>query len=258
MYIYRAKKKKDSNYSVFKAARMYKMHFLIVDSLIITGVMDCDDFKAKLLVNKGKPAIINVNVCERLLKEPLTRPGYIETLKAAGFSEDRFYIHCDGALFELMMSFVERESLLSPIGSISVSGHKFIGCTVRPTLCGGCHDHGTRNGHAPIFLWYTLNSKGYGGLKKEVQTCLRNARYLKDRLCSEGIEPIDGEFVRRWQLPCQGNIAHVLCVMPNVTIMTLDEFLNDLIMKRSIWLQDRKVQPTCTAVGIGKENCACL
>ncbi|KAI3847639.1 hypothetical protein MKW92_018165 [Papaver armeniacum] len=215
------------------------------------NIMDCDDFRAKLLVNKGKPAIINVNICK--------------PLKAAGFSEDRFYIHGDGALFGLMMSFVERAPKISfkkPIGSISVSGHKFIGC---PTLCGvqitrldrtnGCHDHGTRNGHAPNFLWYTLNSKGYGGLKKEVQTCLRNARYLKDRLCSEGIG---------WRIclslatSLSGKHCSCFVVMPNVTIMTLDEFLNDLIMKRSIWLQDREVEPTCTAVGIGKENCACL
>lgn len=35
----------------------------------------------------------------------------IQTLNECGFSNDRFYIHCDGALFGLMMPFVKRVSL---------------------------------------------------------------------------------------------------------------------------------------------------
>ncbi|KAK8649189.1 hypothetical protein V6N13_129923 [Hibiscus sabdariffa] len=75
---------------------------------------------------------------------------------------------------------------------------------------------GSRNGHAPIFLWYTLNRKGYKGFQKDVQMCLRNAHYLKDRLHVAGVSamlnelsstivferPRDEEFVRRWQLAC--------------------------------------------------------
>ncbi|KAG5042548.1 Serine decarboxylase 1 [Glycine soja] len=40
---------------------------------------------------------------------------------------------------------------------------------------------GSKNGHAPIFLWYNLNMKGCRGFQKEVQKCLRNAHYFKDR-----------------------------------------------------------------------------
>lgn len=36
----------------------------------------------------------------------------IKTLEETGFT-DRFYIHCDGALFGLMMPFVKRVRLLS-------------------------------------------------------------------------------------------------------------------------------------------------
>jgi histidine decarboxylase len=32
----------------------------------------------------------------------------IQTLEETGFMQDRFYIHCDGALFGLMMPFVKR------------------------------------------------------------------------------------------------------------------------------------------------------
>jgi histidine decarboxylase len=92
-------------------------------------------------------------------------------------------------------------SFKKPIGSVSVSGHKFMGC---PMPCGvqitrmkhinmlsrnveylASRDAtimGSRNGHAPIFLWYTLNHKGYRGFQKEVQRCIRNAHYLTNCL----------------------------------------------------------------------------
>ena len=38
---------------------------------------------------------------------------------------------------------------------------------------------GSRNGHAPIYMWYTLTLKGYDGMRKDVEKCLRNANLLK-------------------------------------------------------------------------------
>ena len=38
---------------------------------------------------------------------------------------------------------------------------------------------GSRNGHAPIYMWYTFTRKGYEGLRKDVEKCLRNAHLLK-------------------------------------------------------------------------------
>ena len=176
-----------------------------------------------------------------------------------------------------------------PIGSVSVSGHKFVECPMPCSVQITRLEHinalsrdveylasrdatimGSRNGHAPIFLWYTLNQKGYRGFQKEVQKCLRNAHYLKDCLISAGIgamlnelsstvvfeRPQDEEFIRKWQLACQGNIAHVV-VMPNITIYKLDDFLNELVQKRAAWFQDGKLQPPCIASDVGKENCLC-
>ncbi|XP_034676506.1 serine decarboxylase [Vitis riparia] len=281
----------ETHYSVFKAARMYRMECVKV-ATSLSGEIDCADFKAKLLANKDKPAIINVNIGTTVKGAVDDLDLVIETLEECGFTHDRFYIHCDGALFGLMMPFVKRAPKVTfkkPIGSVSVSGHKFVGC---PMPCGvqitrmehinalsrnveylASRDAtimGSRNGHAPIFLWYTLNRKGYKGFQKEVQKCLRNAHYLKDRLRDAGISamlnelsstvvferPVDDEFVRRWQLACQGNIAHVV-VMPNVTIEKLDYFLDDLIEKRNTWFLDKKVQPPCVAADIGSENCLC-
>lgn len=52
---------RESHYSVFKAARMYRMECIKVGTLV-SGEIDCADFKVKLLANKDKPAIINVNI----------------------------------------------------------------------------------------------------------------------------------------------------------------------------------------------------
>ncbi|CAK9187362.1 unnamed protein product [Ilex paraguariensis] len=283
---------RESHYSVYKAARMYRMECVKVGTLV-TGEIDCADFKSKLLPNKDKPAIINVNIGTTVKGAVDDLDLVIQTLEECGFSPDRFYIHCDGALFGLMMPFVKRAPKVTfkkPIGSVSVSGHKLVGC---PMPCGvqitrlehinalsrnveylASRDAtimGSRNGHAPIFLWYTLNRKGFKGFQKEVQKCLRNAHYLKDRLREAGISamlnelsstvvferPWNEDFVRHWQLACEGNMAHVV-VMPNVTIEKLDYFLNELVKMRLVLYQDEKVQPPCLAADIGNENCACL
>lgn len=106
----------------------------------------------------------------------------LDILEAEGYTEDRFFIHCDGALFGMMMPFLRRDAPMvtfrKPIGSVSVSGHKFVGA---PVPCGvvitrfkyvmalssdveylNSRDAtimGSRNGHAPIYLWYTLTRK---------------------------------------------------------------------------------------------------
>ncbi|KAF7803679.1 serine decarboxylase 1-like [Senna tora] len=248
---------RETHYSIFKAARMYRMECVKIDTHC-SGEIDCDDFKAKILLNKDKPAIVNVNIGTTVKGAVDDLDLVIKKLEEAGFSHDRFYIHCDGALFGLMMPFVKRAPKVSfkkPIGSVSVSGHKFVG---------------SRNGHAPIFLWYTLNRKGYWGFQKEVQKCLRNAHYLKDRLREAGIgamlnelsstvvfeRPHDEEFTRRWQLACQGNIAHVV-VMPNITIEKLDKFLDELVQNRATWFKDGKCKPHCIASDVGENNCLC-
>ena len=40
---------------------------------------------------------------------------------------------------------------------------------------------GSRNGHAPLYMWLTLTRKGYAGMRKDVERCLRNAHCLQAR-----------------------------------------------------------------------------
>eukprot|EP00212_Chloropicon_laureae_P007137 CAMPEP_0197489536 /NCGR_PEP_ID=MMETSP1311-20131121/4299_1 /TAXON_ID=464262 /ORGANISM="Genus nov. species nov., Strain RCC856" /LENGTH=449 /DNA_ID=CAMNT_0043033859 /DNA_START=38 /DNA_END=1387 /DNA_ORIENTATION=- len=240
----------DSHYSVFKAASMYRMKCHKVKSLV-TGEMDYDDLRRLLEENKAKPAIVNVNIGTTVKGAIDDLDRVIEILGEVGYSEDRFYIHCDGALFGMMIPFIKESPLVTfkkPIGSVSVSGHKFMGC---PTPCGlvitrssyakalsndieylNSRDAtimGSRNGHAAIYMWYTLTMKGYEGFRQDVTKCLKNAHYLHSLLFDAGIRTMLNErsstvvfekppcqaFVRKWQLACQADIAHVV-VMPNI------------------------------------------
>ena len=44
--------------------------------------------------------------------------------------------------------------------------------------------------------------------------------------------PHDETFVCKWQLSCQGNIAHVI-VIPNVTIENIYGFVHELVENRA-------------------------
>ncbi|XP_049378218.1 histidine decarboxylase-like [Solanum stenotomum] len=52
---------KDSHYSIFKAARLYRMELETINTLV-NGEIDYEDLRSKLLVNKNKQAIININI----------------------------------------------------------------------------------------------------------------------------------------------------------------------------------------------------
>ncbi|XP_051119594.1 serine decarboxylase-like [Andrographis paniculata] len=284
---------KETHYSIFKIARMYRMDCKVIDASI-KGEIDCNDLKEKLKQNKDKPAIINVNIGTTFKGGVDNLDLVIETLYECGFSENRFYIHCDAALYGLMLPLLEQEPSLSfkkPIGSIAVSAHKLLGS---PMPCGvlmtrkkyisllatridyiACLDttiSGSRNGHAAVFMWYGLNIKGLMGLKREINACLKNARYLRDGLRNAGIStmlndnsnivvferPLEKYFKNNWELSCVGNMAHVV-VMQHVTTQVLDEFLEDLVRHRSSWYGSfDDVRPPCIAEEIGTSNCACF
>ncbi|KAK4422370.1 Serine decarboxylase [Sesamum alatum] len=284
---------RESHYSIFKAARMYRMDYQIISTLT-TGEIDCDDLRAKLILNKDKPAIINVNIGTTFKGAIDDLDLIIKTLEECGFSDKQFYIHCDAALYGLITPFLGQAPKISfkkPISSVSVSAHKLLGsampCGVHITrkryigLFSESIEYiatvdatisGSRNGHTPIFIWYVLNIKGYKGIQQDVRKCLMNARYLRDGLRNAGIStmlnemsivvvferPLDHEFLNYWQLSCLENMAHVV-VMPHVTIKMLDDFLDDLVQKRNIWYDGYgDVQPPCLAKDIGVSNCSCL
>ena len=129
----------ESHYSVFKAASMYRMDCKKVRSLV-TGEMDCDHLRRLLEENKARPAIVNVNIGTTVKGAIDDLDEVIKILGEVGYTEDRFYIHCDGALFGMMIPFIKEAPLVTfkkPIGSVSVSGHKFMVSSVLVRADGG-------------------------------------------------------------------------------------------------------------------------
>ncbi|KAH0642415.1 hypothetical protein KY290_034008 [Solanum tuberosum] len=215
----------------------------------------------------------------------------IQTLENCGYSNDRYYIHCDAALCGLILPFIRHAKKITfkkPIGSISISSHKFLGC---PMPCGiqitrksyvsslskieyiNSRDatiSGSRNGLTPIFLWYCLSTKGHARLQQDSKICIENARYLKDRLLEAGISamlnefsitvvferPYVHKFIRRWNLCYLRGMAHVV-VMPGITREIIDSFFKDLMQERNKWYQYAKALPPCLADDFGSQNCMC-
>ncbi|PHU05415.1 Histidine decarboxylase [Capsicum chinense] len=280
----------DSHCSIFKAARMYRMEIETLNTLV-SGETDYEDLRTKLLLNQNKPAIININIGTTFKGAIDDIDLVVQSLEYCGYSNDRYYIHCDAALCGLIVPFIKHAKTITfkkPIGSISISGHKFLGC---PIPCGiqitrksyvnslskveyiasaDITISGSRNGLAPIFLWYNLSMKGHAGLKQDSKMCIENAQYLKDRLLKEGISsmlnecsstvvferPCDHKFIRRWQLCYLSGMTHVV-VMPGITREIIDSFLNDLMQERKNWYQDETTLPPCQADDIGSQNCLC-
>ncbi|GAA0150558.1 hypothetical protein LIER_09478 [Lithospermum erythrorhizon] len=282
----------ESHYSISKAARMYRIKLETVNALV-TGEMDCQDLRNKLLLNRGKPAIINVNIGTTFKGGVDDIDLIIKILEECEFSEDQFYIHCDAALSGLIIPFLNdvpnKVSFKKPIGSVCVSGHKFLGC---PIPCGvqitrkkhinvlsnnidyiASKDltiSGSRNGHTPVFMWYSLKTKGHKQLETDVHECLKRACFLKDQLKEARIscmlnefsntvvfeKPLDDEFVLKWQLSCKGDLAHVI-VMPTVTTENLKMFIDELKQSRLSWFQKGSFYPSCVEEEIGEENCDC-
>lgn len=259
---------KETHYSVPKAASMYRMDCVQIDT-IESGAIDLQKLKVALQEGKeqGREAIITVSVGTTVRGAVDDLDGVLATLAEVGYSEDQFYIHVDGALFGLMLPFIKEGPTISfarPIGSISVSGHKFIGA---PVPCGVVMTRkrhinnlssdieylnskdatimGSRNGHAALYLWYAISMKGVSGLRKDVLLCLKNSNFLKDLLVEAGIDcmlnalsctvvferPTNQEFIRKWQLACEKKVAHVV-VMPNVSQAKLQTFVDELVASR--------------------------
>jgi histidine decarboxylase len=76
-----------------------------------TGEIDYDDFRAALEKNKGRAAIVNVNVGTTVKGAVDDLDRVLAILQETGYTEDRFYIHCDGALFGLMVRTVQAVAL---------------------------------------------------------------------------------------------------------------------------------------------------
>jgi histidine decarboxylase len=245
----------ESHYSVFKAAHMYRMKYEKVNSNF-DGTINLDHLKECLDANpNNRTVILSLNIGTTMKGGIDDVDGVIELLKARNL---KFYIHCDGALSGMLM----RDNYISfkkEIHSVSVSGHKFLGC---PFPCGviitrknlvqklaisieyiGSLDTtimGSRNGHSILFMWYILQKKTKADFLKEYDICVANAKHVEKETQKSNTNlfilrngntvvlkrPPCEEFVKKWQLACSKDMCHVV-VMPNITLDVLNTFVEE-------------------------------
>lgn len=180
----------ETHYSIFKAARYYRMDLRAIPTLPM-GEINYDLLERELDQNRDKPAIINVNIGTTVKGAVDNLDRIIDILTRLEIPRERYHIHCDGALFALMMPFIDNAPEISfqkPIDSIAVSGHKMLGC---PMPCGvtlsrkenvkKVEQHieylnsvdttimGSRNGQSALYMWYSLRKKGLEGIQKDVE-----------------------------------------------------------------------------------------
>jgi histidine decarboxylase len=180
---------KETHYSIFKAARYYRMDAKAIPTLPM-GEIDYDILASEIAKNLDRPVIINVNIGTTVKGAVDNLDRILRILNNLNIPRERFHIHCDGALFAMMMPFVDfapEITFKKPIDSIAVSGHKMLGC---PMPCGvtiARKEHvkkveqridylnsvdttimGSRNGQAALYLWYSLRKKGLSGIKRDV------------------------------------------------------------------------------------------
>lgn len=260
----------DTHYSIAKLTHILKMECVRIVSQQ-NGEINYQTLAKNIKKNIDKPVILNLNI-GTTFKGAIDSVSKITSLLSRLGVRD-FYIHCDAALFGGFISqVIPRESkywthFSLPIDSISVSGHKFIGC---PMSCGifltRKNDNkaidtkiayinssdttisGSRNGHTALLLWYAVAVKGEVGFKKDGLQCLKNAQYLQKKLHAIGIKSFRNEYsnivlfkkpskatCEKWQLSVVDKEAHVV-VMPHVSSAMINMFMQDLYKERDACL----------------------
>ena len=248
-----------THYSVQKNIHLLNMPSIAIRSQE-NGEIDYDDLHQTLLLNRQQPVIMLLNV-GTTMTEAIDDLGRIRDILRK-LAIHHFYIHVDGALAGAYAAWLDPKpkfDFADGVDSIAISGHKFIGS---PFPCGVVltkKQHrdriarsisyinnldttisGSRNGHAPLFLWYALNQWGEEGMQQRLAHSQRMATYLLTQLRLMGIEawknngaitvvfPAPPTGIRnKWQLATDDGRSHVIC-MPHISYKQLDAFLADM------------------------------
>ncbi|MDP8262835.1 MAG: histidine decarboxylase [Candidatus Ancaeobacter aquaticus] len=249
----------DVHYSITKSFRVLRMKNIMIRSQK-NGEIDYDDLKETIHIRREVPPIFLLTI-GTTMRAAIDNVGKIRSMMEE-LAITEYYIHCDAALSGMILPFIDNATpfdFAAGADSISVSGHKFIGC---PIPCGvvlakkknvdkiskfveyvGTLDTtltGSRNGISPIFLWYAIKNIGVDGFKKKVSDCLERADYALAELNKLGCNAWKNDFattvvfdrpsqdiINKWQLAPQGDISHII-IMPSVTKEMIDEFLDDI------------------------------
>jgi histidine decarboxylase len=225
-----------------------------------SGEIDYDDLHETLKIHRDVPPIIFANIGTTMTEARDNIARIREIMDSLAIRER--YVHSDAALSGAYVPFVDPRppfDFADGADSISISGHKFIGCPM-PTGVVLARKHnvsriarsidyigtldttisGSRNGFTPLILWHRLQTLGMAGLRERAVKSLELAAHAQEQLQAAGIPawrnpnaitvvfPKIAESVRaKWQLATQGNISHLI-VMPGITRKQIDAFVEDV------------------------------
>lgn len=249
----------DTHYSVNKVLRMLHIRNVMIRSNP-DGSIDLDDLRESINIHRDAPVIVFANA-------GTTMKGAVDDLEGINqiFNDlaiHSHYVHVDAALSGMILPFVEDPQpfdFREEINSMSISGHKMIGC---PIPCGfalarknlvdrisqsveyiGTMDTtvtGSRNAITPLFLWYRFRTVGVEGFRQRIARCQEVAEYTVDELKKLGLDAWrhrnsvtvvfprpSMDFISRWQLAVHHDIAHII-TMPHISTEMIDRIISDL------------------------------
>lgn len=252
-----------THYSIPKILKIMKADYRQIAAQD-NGEINYQELKNELRCNKHLPAIFNANIGTTMTGAVDDLAKIQEIVNEVGIKHS--YIHCDAALSGLILPFVDQPQPFrfnEGANSIAISGHKLLGS---PMPCGIALTQqkyvvnaspkiayvkitdstitSSRNGIAPLFLWYAIHRSGKEGLREMVLNCLDNTKFAITEFKQNGIDawanpnsltvvlPRPSEkIIAKWQLAAYGDIAHIM-VMPQTSreflVTLMADILNDV------------------------------
>ncbi len=248
----------ETHYSVAKNVHLLGMRHIMIRAQD-NGEIDYEDLKESLKLRRDVPAIIVANIGTTM------KEARDDTVRISRILDDLVignrYIHSDSAFCGTYAQFLTPKpafDFTEGADSIAVSGHKFIGS---PIPCGvvvarkrnvdrisnsigyiGCMDAtitGSRNGFAPLVLWYAIRTLGEEGMRKRLETSLALADYAVKTMNAKNIPAwrnpnsltvvfpvVSKEIEKKWQL-ATSEVSHLI-VVPGVTKEHIDGLIADM------------------------------
>ncbi|MFG1952420.1 histidine decarboxylase [Micromonospora sp. NPDC048830] len=246
-----------AHYSIPKTVEILGARSVVVDARP-DGEMDYAHLAAQVRKRRRWPAIVVATAGTTLTEAVDDSTRIRAVLDEHGVAG---HLHVDAALSGIPLALDGQLRLddAGGIGSIAVSGHKFLGV---PTPCGvvlirdrartsGNHVAytdtldttitGSRCGLAAALLWHAIATHGREGHRWRASEARTLAAYAVYQLTAAGwpawrhphaftvVLPTPPEPVRKkWLLATDGDTSHIIC-MPGITRGQIDAFVADLV-----------------------------